>query len=309
MSSRAMDDRLTTLDPAKYDESNQEQFETAMILLDIVRRDERNFDNQLMVDAGCGSGNVTLEFVKHLRPSNLIGFDLNEKMVQFCCDQRDRFTSTGTKVAFYTTSFEDADILDKLQIEANTVDLLISSMTFHWVKDKLQAIRNTHQMLRPGGRAYILGYVFSQSMNYDIFNQLKSEFGQHFTAKSPSVTADLHPTVQDTKTGRSIQGLSQTPTEQDAQQYYESLVDVAGVPEAKIELINRVSKFTDIEKFLKMIMSMNAGAAQPAAQSAPEQAAHEQKFRDLIRGYLTEKQEDDGTYVMKYKIVLIQINK
>lgn len=106
-----------------------------------------------LLDIGCGSGDVTVDYVLPLMPpgySRVVGADLSAGMLRharstFACNER--------------LSFEQLDIGRPLDAAAarnvagNAVrfDHITSFYCLHWVQDQQQAMRNVYDLLSPAG--------------------------------------------------------------------------------------------------------------------------------------------------------------
>jgi trans-aconitate 2-methyltransferase len=106
--------------------------------LEVLGRLELGGD-ELVLDAGCGSGRITQALIDRLPRGRVIAVDASSSMVEAA---RERLGA-------------DADVrrLDLLGLELDEpVDAVISTATFHWIADHDRLFRRLHQALRPGGR-------------------------------------------------------------------------------------------------------------------------------------------------------------
>ncbi len=97
--------------------------------------------DEAAVDAGCGTGRVTELLLRHLPEGTVLAVDASEDMVdaarrRFAGDQRVRV--------------ERQDLLS-LEV-AEPVDLVLSTATFHWIKDHERLFGRLAKVLKPGGR-------------------------------------------------------------------------------------------------------------------------------------------------------------
>ncbi|MFI4985286.1 MAG: class I SAM-dependent methyltransferase [Solirubrobacterales bacterium] len=94
---------------------------------------------EVVLDAGCGSGRITQALIDRLPRGRVIAADASSSMVRAA---RERLGA-------------DADVrrLDLLELELDEpVDAVISTATFHWIADHDRLFRRLHRALRPGGR-------------------------------------------------------------------------------------------------------------------------------------------------------------
>lgn len=106
--------------------------------LEVLTRLELRGD-EVVVDAGCGSGRITEALVERLPQGRVIAVDASASMV---ASARERL-GTGA----------DVRCLDLLQLELEEpVDAVLSTATFHWISDHDALFGRLRRALRPGGR-------------------------------------------------------------------------------------------------------------------------------------------------------------
>jgi len=106
--------------------------------LEVLARLELSGD-EVVLDAGCGSGRITQALIDRLPRGRVIALDASASMVQAA---RERLGA-------------DADVRqgDLLELELEeSVDAVISTATFHWISDHERLFGRLHEALRPGGR-------------------------------------------------------------------------------------------------------------------------------------------------------------
>src|SRR5829696_10547062 len=92
---------------------------------DAVARLELRGD-ETVLDAGCGTGQVTQTLLERLPHGRVIALDGSQQMLdaaqkRFAGDER--------------VSFVHADLGQPLPLDASSVDAIVSTSTFHWVPD------------------------------------------------------------------------------------------------------------------------------------------------------------------------------
>ena len=95
--------------------------------------------DETVLDAGCGTGNVTRLLLERLPRGRVIAVDAAPSMVE----QARELLPAGIDV-------RQADLLE-LDL-GEPVDAVLSTATFHWVPDHDLLFRNLHAALVPGGR-------------------------------------------------------------------------------------------------------------------------------------------------------------
>jgi trans-aconitate 2-methyltransferase len=100
--------------------------------------------DEMVLDAGCGSGRVTERLVQRLPSGRVIALDGSPSMLAAARQRLDRF---GERVTYVV-----ADLGSPLPLEPGAADAILSTATFHWVRDHDALFRNLGRVLRPGGR-------------------------------------------------------------------------------------------------------------------------------------------------------------
>jgi trans-aconitate 2-methyltransferase len=100
-------------------------------------RDER------ILDAGCGSGRVTEMVLERSPATTVIALDASRQMVDEARRRLARFADRVTYVV--------ADLARPLPVDG-LVDAVLSTATFHWVRDHDALFRNLAAVMRPGAR-------------------------------------------------------------------------------------------------------------------------------------------------------------
>jgi len=96
--------------------------------------------NQLAVlDAGCAAGWYTEQFIK--LGSQVTAIDLSPAMVE-ACKRR-----VGNEIAVFS-----CDLAETLPFKNETFDLIVSSLTLHYIDDWVPTFREFHRIMKPGGQ-------------------------------------------------------------------------------------------------------------------------------------------------------------
>jgi trans-aconitate 2-methyltransferase len=99
--------------------------------------------NELVLDAGCGSGRVTEKLLERLPRGRVVALDGSAAML---IEARERLGRFAERV-----DYVHADLGRPLPIE-QPVDAILSTATFHWVPDHEALFRNLAAVVRPGGQ-------------------------------------------------------------------------------------------------------------------------------------------------------------
>jgi len=100
-------------------------------------------NNSIVLDAGCGAGNLTLELAKRIPDGHVIGIDLSDSMILKCKTDAE---CLGIKnVSFYVCGLSDLAYDKKF-------DIVYSNSVLHWIKDITDACKRMYAALCPGGK-------------------------------------------------------------------------------------------------------------------------------------------------------------
>lgn len=91
-----------------------------------------------VLDAGCAAGWYTEQFIK--RGSQVTAVDLSPAMVE-ACKRR-----VGDETAVFS-----CDLAETLPFHNETFNLIVSSLTLHYIDDWAPTFREFHRILKPGG--------------------------------------------------------------------------------------------------------------------------------------------------------------
>ncbi|HMJ01407.1 MAG TPA: methyltransferase domain-containing protein [Conexibacter sp.] len=102
--------------------------------------------DETVLDAGCGTGAVTATLLERLPRGQVIGLDGSAGMLEAA---RERFAGDAR------ASFVQADLERALPLARASVDAVVSTSTFHWVRDHDALFRHLAAALRPGGQLVV----------------------------------------------------------------------------------------------------------------------------------------------------------
>jgi trans-aconitate 2-methyltransferase len=122
-------------DAATYDRVSDPQFGWALEQLERLRLE----GDEVVLDAGCGSGRVTAELVRRVPRGRVYGVDVAPSMVEHA-----RAVLAGRA----TILRQD---LTELELP-EPVDVVFSNATFHWIQDHDALFAALRRSLAPGGR-------------------------------------------------------------------------------------------------------------------------------------------------------------
>uniref|UniRef100_T1KKC5 Methyltransferase type 11 domain-containing protein n=2 Tax=Tetranychus urticae TaxID=32264 RepID=T1KKC5_TETUR len=145
-------------DPQLYDKSNGLQKKDSEYLLKRLEKDFQNVSPKVIVDIGCGTGNITKMIYSSFPDSRIIGFDCSEKMIEFA---RENYSTSNLNFHCGNICADWEELSVNLDIEAESVDVVTSTFCLHWVTNTAKAMENINKMLKPGGKCYLLMFSWS----------------------------------------------------------------------------------------------------------------------------------------------------
>jgi trans-aconitate 2-methyltransferase len=122
-------------DAETYDAVSDPQFEWGMEVLE--RLELRG--EEVVVDAGCGSGRVTAELAGRVPDGRVIAVDGSAAMVEKAKER------LGESAEYLHSDLVELELPEP-------VDLVFSTATFHWIPDHDRLFRQLRGALKPGGR-------------------------------------------------------------------------------------------------------------------------------------------------------------
>jgi trans-aconitate 2-methyltransferase len=97
--------------------------------------------DEAAIDAGCGTGRVTELLLERLPRGTVLAVDASSAMVEAAAER------------FAEDPRVRVECVDLLQLEVEEpVDLILSTATFHWIKDHPELFEVLARALKPGGR-------------------------------------------------------------------------------------------------------------------------------------------------------------
>lgn len=126
--------------------------------------------DEIVLDAGCGSGRVTQALIERLPAGRAIAVDASSSMARAA---RERLGAAA-----------DIRVLDLLDLELELpVDAILSTATFHWIADHERLFARLHAALRPGGQLVVqCGGEGNINQLRGVANQIlaRAPYAEHF---------------------------------------------------------------------------------------------------------------------------------
>jgi len=132
-------------DAKTYDEISDPQFSWGLEVLDRLELD----GDEMVIDAGCGSGRVTERLLERLPNGRMVGVDGSAEMIKVAGE---RFAGEDRVSLIVSDLLElTPELLDE-NGAAGSADAVFSTATFHWIVDHDLLFSRIHSVLKPGGR-------------------------------------------------------------------------------------------------------------------------------------------------------------
>jgi SAM-dependent methyltransferase len=120
-----------------------------------------------VVDLGCGTARLTYDLATVYAESLVVGIDVSSGMLKAARRRLGCATLPLVQCNAYALPFGDG-----------TMDLVTSTIAFHWVVDPVAALKEVRRVLRPGGR-FVLGTLVARLIPGTYFGmRLDSERGE-----------------------------------------------------------------------------------------------------------------------------------
>lgn len=120
-----------------------------------------------LLDVGCGSGDVTIDFLLPILPVNfqrLVGADISEEMVEFARQQY-----PDPRISF--DKFDLNTDIDKQSFcNAKPFDHITSFYCLHWVQNQERAVQNMYKLLKPDGDMLLV--FLAKNPIFEIYKQM-----------------------------------------------------------------------------------------------------------------------------------------
>jgi ubiquinone/menaquinone biosynthesis C-methylase UbiE len=101
----------------------------------------------LVVDLGCGTGQLTQRLRHRFPGATIVGVDLSEGMLSEAADR-------NAEIGHGIDAFVRADA-HRLPFVPASVDVVVCTESFHWYRDQTRVLDGVADVLRPGGRLLI----------------------------------------------------------------------------------------------------------------------------------------------------------
>lgn len=290
-------------DGALYQRSNPMQRNDAKQMIDTFSHQFkwRPDGKDSLLDIGCGSGDVTIDFILPVLPpkfTRLVGVDISDGMLNYA-----RQSYQHSKIVF-----EKLDVGLPLESKAWTVpfDHVTSFYCLHWVRDQQQAVSNIYNLLAPEGDC-LLVYLASHPY-FDVTKRLSEN-----PRWAPYLTDIFYPPYQ--HSGNAIDELTELLKNTGFGEFSVQVVDKTFAFEG-ISLLK--SKFNLLKYvYLRIFIQSFSDSVQAVLpcihQMQPnEQADFLEDYIEIVRtmGFIVENEGGkEANIIAPYKLIVVYARK
>lgn len=136
-------------------------------------------DGLLVVDLGCGPGNLTASLVERWPGARVVGIDSSPQMIE-----------AAQELAGERLSFEVGDVRE-WTAAPGSVDVIVSNATLHWIPEQLELLPGFVAALKPGGWLAIQIPGNGDAPSHAILRELANTEPYADYAKDQSLRADV----------------------------------------------------------------------------------------------------------------------
>jgi len=128
--------------------------------------------NEIVLDAGCGSGRLTKIISTKLPKGKVFSVDLDSSMIKLANERLGKISN----VKFIQSNICDIELQDK-------IDVIFSNAVLHWISNHRKVFRHFWQILKPNGQLSIqCGGYGNLTKTLSVFNKVRKslEFCNYF---------------------------------------------------------------------------------------------------------------------------------
>ncbi len=132
---------------------------------------------EVIIDLGCGTGQLTQRLIERFPGSVVAGVDLSPGMLSAAAARIDRIGAPGTGLI-------RADA-QRLPVRPSSVDVVVCTESFHWYDDQMGTLRGLAEVIRPGGRLLIASIATTSGFGDDVVRRMSTLRGRPIRALPP----------------------------------------------------------------------------------------------------------------------------
>ncbi len=137
----------------------------------------RSLEPAVVVDLGCGTGQLTNRLIERFPGAVIVGVDLSPGMLTAAATRLDRSEAPHTGLV-------RADA-QRVPIRPGSVDVVVCTESFHWYDDQRESLRGLAEAIRPGGRLLIASIATTSGLGDDAVRRISTLRGRPIRALPP----------------------------------------------------------------------------------------------------------------------------
>ncbi|XP_077978820.1 juvenile hormone acid O-methyltransferase-like [Glandiceps talaboti] len=159
--------KSNNVDWAFYSKNREVQHSKGLKLLSFWDNDWK--DGDIILDVGCGTGELTYQIAARKNVSAVVGVDVAPNAIKFAMENS--FITNKTRYLLTDVN----DIQNKYPEFENFFTKAVSVCVLHWIEDKETAFRNIYRSLKPGGGFVCLFCVSHKRALLEVFSHILLE--------------------------------------------------------------------------------------------------------------------------------------
>ncbi|XP_074599431.1 juvenile hormone acid O-methyltransferase-like [Brevipalpus obovatus] len=237
------------IEPKLYDQTNYSQRNDSKLIIEQLKKDYGQNKVELLIDVGCGSGNITQDIAQSINCDRILGIDLSDKMIEYA-----ERTYSNDKIHF--TVADACDKWDKISKSIDVVegqaDIVTSIYCLHWVSNQKRAMDNIYRMLKPGGKCYIL--IFSWSHLLPVQEQITfhprwADFFKHLESDKIKVQKIDGIELREREKSSAPFSVFECPSEQERCEQWSKICRSANLEPISVKIHDSVFYYDNVDSF------------------------------------------------------------
>ncbi|XP_077978818.1 juvenile hormone acid O-methyltransferase-like [Glandiceps talaboti] len=127
-------------------------------------------DGDIILDVGCGTGELTNQIAARKNVSTVVGVDVAPNAIKFAMENN--FITNKTRYLLTDVN----DIQNKYPEFENFFTKVMSASVLHWIEDKEKAFRNLYWSLKPGG---VFACLFTFADKRNLYKPISDHIKEH----------------------------------------------------------------------------------------------------------------------------------
>ncbi|XP_054157465.1 malonyl-[acyl-carrier protein] O-methyltransferase 2-like [Oppia nitens] len=135
----------------KYNKSNKLQVRDANDLIKRINNENIDKKYDIILDIGCGTGNITQTLNDKLSVDHIYGVDVDTDMIEFA---RQHHPKPNITYLSQDISVDWDQLSPQIRSLESKVSLIFTNHCFHWIVNKENAVKNIERLLNKSAKIY-----------------------------------------------------------------------------------------------------------------------------------------------------------